>query len=176
MKKLLFFAPVLLTVMYIGSASGLLSQGGVWSLTGTNSVETGGTVETGGGWQLVQSIAGYLGSQAGSSANYSSGNDILYRTRALPGNLDNAHAYPVPFRGDQGQGGITFTALPGSADIRIYSIAGRLVKKIAKNDFSSDAVAWNVTNDNGEKVASGLYLFVIESGSFVKKGKLVVIR
>jgi hypothetical protein len=90
--------------------------------------------------------------------------------------LRGAHAYPVPYKPAAGHSGITFTALTGQVTIKIYTLSGELVKTLSKDD-SSNSIAWNVANDKGEGVASGVYLYVMESSQSGKKiGKLMVIK
>lgn len=95
-------------------------------------------------------------------------------------------AFPVPFRPNAGNSsrygswadGITFANCPGIGTIKIYTIAGDLVRKIdiASNlDINSD-VKWNLKNENGDIVASGVYIWEVISGGNRKTGKLMVIK
>lgn len=56
---------------------------------------------------------------------------------------------------------VTFTHLPNHAVIRIFNLAGHLVKTIIKND-NSQFVNWNLVNENNFLVADGIYLAHIE--------------
>ena len=100
----------------------------------------------------------------------------------------NVKAYPVPFRpnGPQagiGQGqtgteaaGITFDNLPQSGNITIYTLDGRLVKKMEiPETFGIAKLAWDVKTASGERAASGVYIWRAVSGSNSKSGKLMVI-
>ncbi|MEE8425178.1 MAG: hypothetical protein V3S11_05090, partial [Elusimicrobiota bacterium] len=58
-------------------------------------------------------------------------------------NLDNAHAYPVPFIPSQGHTTIFFTNITTIATIRIYTLSGELVKTIRKADPTSDRESWS---------------------------------
>ncbi len=102
--------------------------------------------------------------------------------------VSNVKAYPVPFRpnGPQagiGQGqtgteaaGITFDNLPQSGTISIYTLDGRLVKKLDIQDTLGLAkLYWDVKTSSGEKAASGVYIWRVVSGSNTKTGKLMVI-
>jgi membrane-bound inhibitor of C-type lysozyme len=84
------------------------------------------------------------------------------------------HAFPVPFVAKQ-HTTIAFTDLPGTGTIKIFTIAGEEVASltIASGELIKQ---WNVTTSSGKKLASGVYLFVIDGGGTTKKGKLVVIR
>ena len=89
--------------------------------------------------------------------------------------LDNAYAYPNPYRPSKGHTNITFTKLTQTASIKIYTVSGERVRTIEK-DSNNDAISWDVLNDGGQKIASGLYIYIITSGSMSKSGKLIVIK
>ena len=56
---------------------------------------------------------------------------------------------------------VTFTHLPNRAKIRIFNLAGVLVRTIEKDD-EGQFQRWDLANDSGLPVASGLYLAYIE--------------
>jgi hypothetical protein len=56
---------------------------------------------------------------------------------------------------------VTFTHLPAKATVRIFNLAGVLVKTIEKDD-SEQYLRWDLANQNGLPVASGLYIAYIE--------------
>ncbi|TBR21280.1 T9SS type A sorting domain-containing protein [bacterium] len=79
------------------------------------------------------------------------------------------------------------SALPGlEAQVTVFDIAGTLVKEIPGSAFVAKAggvyhADWDLTNEDGESVASGVYLFMVkvkgnngQSGKVVKK--LAVVR
>ncbi|MFA5161785.1 MAG: T9SS type A sorting domain-containing protein [Elusimicrobiales bacterium] len=88
--------------------------------------------------------------------------------------LAGVHAYPNPFKKSQGVSSVTFTNLPAQAEIRIYTVSGELVRDIGKNDSGSTAL-WDLNNAAGSRVASGLYLYMVDSGGEKIYGKLLVI-
>ncbi|MBI2119000.1 MAG: T9SS type A sorting domain-containing protein [Elusimicrobia bacterium] len=91
--------------------------------------------------------------------------------------VSSAFAYPVPFKTGSGHKNITFTNLPDQGSIRIYSSQGEQVRKINFSITSgSSALVWDVKNDHGEELASDVYLYVIESLTAKKTGKLIVTR
>ncbi|MBL0059755.1 MAG: fibronectin type III domain-containing protein [Elusimicrobia bacterium] len=106
------------------------------------------------------------------------GNLSNFRTvsvRTLPEaslTVDTARAYPVPFRPGRGATGVTFDRTPEGADIRLFTNDGRLVKTLAGN--SSGMAIWDLTNDEGIPVASGVYLAIIEKDGGRKRLKIVV--
>ena len=56
---------------------------------------------------------------------------------------------------------VTFTHLPQKATIRIYNLAGILVRTIIKND-AGQLENWNLQNEAGFPVASGMYIAYID--------------
>ncbi len=56
---------------------------------------------------------------------------------------------------------VTFTHLPDKATIRIFNLAGVLVKTIEKTD-AGQFQRWDLANESGLPVASGLYIAYIE--------------
>lgn len=88
--------------------------------------------------------------------------------------LSNAHCYPNPFKPSSGHTKITFTSLTREIEIKIYTISGELVKTLRKSD-EKDYIEWDAKNSNGENLASGVYLYLINNSSQTKKGKLMII-
>jgi hypothetical protein len=56
---------------------------------------------------------------------------------------------------------VTFSHLPAKATIRIFNLAGVMVKTIEKNS-TSQFERWDLANDTGLPVASGLYIAYID--------------
>lgn len=88
--------------------------------------------------------------------------------------LGAARCYPVPFKPSLGHTDITFTGLTRQARIRIYTVSGELVRTLDKND-GGETLAWDVRNARGQRVASGVYVYTVKSGSQTATGKLMVI-
>jgi hypothetical protein len=57
---------------------------------------------------------------------------------------------------------ITFSHLPTVATIRIFNLAGILVRTLAKTDASTQYQRWDLNNENQLPVASGLYIAYID--------------
>lgn len=89
--------------------------------------------------------------------------------------LNSAFAYPVPFIPSKGHTRITFKNLTRDAEVLIYTVSGELVVRLVKSDLS-DALEWKVENGRGEKLASGVYVYIVKTVNSSKKGKLMVIR
>ena len=96
-------------------------------------------------------------------------------------NLERVLVVPNPYRGHEvwdqpGQGEVHFINLPSQSKIRIYTAAGDLVREIAHSDNIRDFERWDLKNDSGKLVASGIYMYRIEAGSFHFQNRFVVIR
>ncbi|MBI4055695.1 MAG: T9SS type A sorting domain-containing protein [Elusimicrobia bacterium] len=143
---------------------------GGWSASGASQKQ-------GGRLRMLSSLnsASYSSTLQGGTLSLQSGFDPGV-SRPAQINLIRAHAFPVPFRPSQGHTQITFTRLTPQATVKIFTLSGTLVKTLRKQDGMTDAVQWDVRNESGEKLASGLYLYLIESDGSKKQGKLLIIR
>ncbi len=84
-------------------------------------------------------------------------------------------AYPNPYRADD-HTVVVFEGLTEQATIRLYSMRGVLIKTIRKDDSSGTAF-WNVDDEEGNKVPSGLYIYVAEGTKGSRqRGKVAIIR
>ncbi|MFH1726347.1 MAG: T9SS type A sorting domain-containing protein, partial [Elusimicrobiota bacterium] len=102
--------------------------------------------------------------------------DVGFVFDPLP--AEQVFAFPNPARRT-----VTFrfvSALPGlDAQIRVFDIAGILVREITGSEMTSPSPAlyhadWDLTNMNGEAVASGVYLFIVKvKGSNGQSGKVI---
>lgn len=70
---------------------------------------------------------------------------------------------------------IRFLNVPGRATIRIYNLAGQLVRTLEKNDPRSSVVEWNVQNESGLPVGSGVYVYHVSTPGGDHTGRLVVL-
>ncbi len=63
-------------------------------------------------------------------------------------------------------------------DITIYDINGRIVKNLvsATQKAGYKSIQWNATNNSGQKVNSGIYLYTIQAGDFRQTKKINYIK
>ncbi|MBI5059896.1 S8 family serine peptidase [candidate division KSB1 bacterium] len=117
-----------------------------------------------------------LRSESGIAMDTTAGRaDLVIGTAAT--SLDEVFAYPNPYAG-RGPGGvdvIMFAGLPAEAHIRIFDLRGVLVREI-KHHSPLGGASWDLTNDDHERVAGGVYIFTVESGGEKTHGKLAVLR
>ncbi|MCB4791535.1 MAG: multicopper oxidase domain-containing protein [Elusimicrobia bacterium] len=85
--------------------------------------------------------------------------------------LGKVKVYPNPF--DPNITDVTIGNLTSAADIRIYTITGELVRRLDYNS-ADGLVTWDGTNDSGSKVASGIYLALINGSEGKKVVKIAV--
>lgn len=85
--------------------------------------------------------------------------------------------YPNPYRGTgpNGERVVVFAGLPEQATIRIFTLQGTLVRKLDHQN-STGAARWDLTNDRGDLVASGVYLFSAVSSGETVRGKFAIMR
>lgn len=70
---------------------------------------------------------------------------------------------------------VTFNNLPEDVTIRVYSLSGVLLRTLQKNDLNS-ALVWDLQNEDGLRVASGMYIALVENPKYGSKVlKLAVI-
>jgi len=67
---------------------------------------------------------------------------------------------------------VTFSNLPEDVTIKIYSLSGIHIRTLTQNDKSSPTspfLRWNLQNESGLRVASGMYLVVVSSPKYGDK-------
>lgn len=81
--------------------------------------------------------------------------------------IEKINVFPNPYYGANSEElnkynrFVTFSHLPAKATIRIYNLAGVLVKEIEKNS-TTQFERWDLANNTGLPVASGLYIAYID--------------
>jgi len=89
-------------------------------------------------------------------------------------------AYPNPCYPNKGQQ-VTMANLPLSSKVYIYTISGELVRTLddateIRIEGGSATATWNLKNDAGEKVARGIYIYLIPGAGEYKTGKIAIIK
>src|SRR6267154_553320 len=82
--------------------------------------------------------------------------------------LSGVRVRPNPWRSDKhsSQHFVTFDPLVVNTTIKIFTVSGRWVKTLPA---SNTAATWDLTNDSGKDVASGIYLYVMTTDSGQEK-------
>ena len=66
----------------------------------------------------------------------------------------------------------------GFVELKIYDASGRLVKTLmSENRAAGDYnVSWDATDESGQRVASGIYLYKLQAGDFLETKKMVLMK
>ena len=65
-----------------------------------------------------------------------------------------------------------------TVSIIIYDVMGRKVRSLINTTQSAGyrSIRWNATNDHGEPVSAGMYIYMIRAGNFIKTKKMVLLK
>ncbi|MBT7519938.1 MAG: T9SS type A sorting domain-containing protein, partial [Candidatus Marinimicrobia bacterium] len=116
-------------------------------------------------------IEDYVGEQDTTNCEQVS---IIDATFPITYNLHNA--YPNPFNP------VTTLQydLPEDAlvNITIYDMMGRVVSNLVSSQQNAGykSIQWNATNNEGQPVSAGLYLYTIQAGKFRQTKKMVLLK
>jgi hypothetical protein len=96
-------------------------------------------------------------------------------------NLERVGVVPNPFRAGapwdpQSGNELHFINLPEQSTIQIFTVSGDLVATLKHSDPVRDFERWNLLNDEGQPVASGIYMYRVVSGTFHYQNRFIVIR
>jgi hypothetical protein len=141
---------------------------------GNSTVEDGNLV-TGHSVDLTNLIPGieyhYRVISKDSSSNEKISIDYTFKT---PGDKIDAKVYPSPYNPSKGSSMRFSVSGTTGGEVKIYTISGKLVKKLAIGAGESDAI-WDVLNEDGNSIAAGLYIYSITDGEGNRKtGKLAI--
>ena len=95
---------------------------------------------------------------------------------SIPGDdFGHVRAFPNPWRSDvHSSYPLTIDGFPVSAvsTVRIFTIAGELVRTLG----GTQSVRWDLCNNSGSRVASGVYIYLVTANGQQRSGKIAVIR
>src|SRR5258708_4137854 len=84
----------------------------------------------------------------------------LRAASVVTGPLSGARAYPNPWRIDKHANmSIKFDNIPTGSTIKIFTISAHEVKQLTA--VGSGTALWDRTNDGGQAVASGVYIYLV---------------
>ena len=83
--------------------------------------------------------------------------------------------YPNPWRPGLNGGVITFGGVPQGATVLILDEHGRVLRKLRAEE-GRGGLDWDCTAENGEPVASGVYLYLARTKDEKKIGKFAIVR
>ncbi len=102
-------------------------------------------------------------------------------TKHKKDDIDNIKVVPNPYYGYHSgemnifQRWVQFTNLPEKCTIRVFDLAGNQIKKIQKDDPTTTLTQWDLSNEYGLPVASGIYVYHVDIPKVGEKiGKLAI--
>jgi len=94
----------------------------------------------------------------------------------VPAEYSLSQNYPNPFNPSTQ---ISFT-LPSAAPVtlRVYNILGEMVIELVDEQMTAGphTVEWNGANRHGQRVASGVYIYLLQSGSYHDSKKMLLLK
>ncbi len=110
---------------------------------------------------------------------------VLWSPEQAPDHLetvDMVRSWPNPFNPREGQP-LVFQNLPADPgmEIYLYNIQGQMVRRLSvgrgvQYRATGNEATWWGKNDSGNRVASGVYLYLINSRYGVTRGQITVVR
>ena len=101
---------------------------------------------------------------------------LAIQNNQIPNDFSLHQNYPNPFNPITTLG----YELPEDlfVDITVYDILGNVVINLFKSHQSSghNSIEWNATNNQGEPVSAGVYLYRIQAGDFVDTKKMILLK
>ena len=110
----------------------------------------------------------YLKLKAGDTKSVAPDANIIGDVQIARQDVAMIKAFPNPYYGlnrqETSRTGrfVTFNHLPTHAIIRVFTLAGQLVRRFEKHDATTQFQQWDLKNDWGLPVASGIYVVYIE--------------
>jgi hypothetical protein len=115
-------------------------------------------------------------SELGQFSTKSSVTAVTSNSSALPKEFAVSQNYPNPFNPST----LINYALPKSSlvTIKIYNILGQEVKTLVNSQLQAGnyTAQWNGDNNFGRTVASGVYIYQVKAGQFVKTMKMMLLK
>jgi hypothetical protein len=99
---------------------------------------------------------------------------LLYSASAAKADIAQVNVFPNPYFGlntkeaNKYNKFVTFNHLPPKATLSIVNLSGVRIKKLVKND-TEQFLKWDLTNEAGLPVASGMYVIYVDMGSLGTK-------
>ncbi len=131
-------------------------------------------IKTGAGYSLLGTLSS-VGLSGSSGSRYTVAWGVINASRPPQLTMSTAHAFPNPCSRKKGCTSVNFTRLTITGTIRIYTLSGELVRTLKKTG-NLDNMPWDLKNEDGRTVVSGLYIYHLEGGGSAKTGKLVIVR
>ncbi len=101
------------------------------------------------------------------------GNKILIQREIS--SIEEIIVYPNPFKRSNSENKIRFGNVPRGCLIFIYTTSGQRVAKLEQKDFDG-GLDWNLSNEFGKQVGSGVYIYNAQISGKQKTGKFLILK
>ncbi len=63
-------------------------------------------------------------------------------------------------------------------ELTVFNSTGQVVKNLTRESYQAGtySVKWDGTNETGQKVASGVYIYRLVAGDFVKTNRMILLK
>ena len=105
---------------------------------------------------------------------------VRNNTRLMGAGLSRVRVVPNPYRThsryelNNFNHVVRFINMPEQATVRIFTLSGQLIRTLRKTDATTSILQWDLQTDNGLPVASGVYIYHVESPGGETVGRMVV--
>jgi len=106
---------------------------------------------------------------------------VVVSTTDIKADMEKIKVVPNPYYGyhsgelDPFNRWVQFTYLPPTCTVRIFDLAGNLIRKLEKDDDSTPFLQWDMKNEYELPVASGIYVFHVDAPEIGEKiGKIAI--
>ncbi len=119
----------------------------------------------------------------GTESWFTNRNIYAIKSATLPAeNALEVNVFPNPFRENSGiptngeEMTITFTNLPATCFLQIYTTSGELVKTFRRVEATIGEEEWDQLTDSRQRTSPGIYFWMVNSAVGTAKGTLVLIK
>lgn len=84
------------------------------------------------------------------------------------------HVFPNPFRLKLGHEFLTFRNIPEHSNVKVATISGKAVREFSNTAMGD--ITWDLRNEEGDKIAPGVYMYLVDFPGGRADGKIIVIR
>jgi len=107
----------------------------------------------------------------GPGVDFATAEDEMSNIKVVP----NPYVVSADWEHTAGESKLEFTNLPDECTVRIYTLAGDLVRTLEHSDNGGTA-SWDLLSCNAQGIAPGIYFYHVESDYGSKIGKFAIIK
>lgn len=95
---------------------------------------------------------------------------------SVPGKFELSQNYPNPFNPSTTIAYLVET--DGRVNLSIYNLLGQKVRELVneKKEKGNYSVQWDGKNDKGERLANGVYFYVLKAGESISSKKMILLK